>query len=137
MPCLHSRRTEIDYLSEVQQQLCSMKQEVNELKLLLKEERDQRLAIENALSLVKEQIRRLEQSEWDPARTPVTGVCGSQEASVWIDIPGSSCQRTQSGAGWKRLLRSICRSRTRVPLLATIYFLVVHVLLILCFTGHL
>ncbi|KAH0510951.1 Golgin subfamily B member 1 [Microtus ochrogaster] len=37
-------------LSEVQQQLCSMNQEVSELKKLLKEEREQRLAIENAPS---------------------------------------------------------------------------------------
>ncbi|XP_038200582.1 golgin subfamily B member 1 isoform X2 [Arvicola amphibius] len=124
-------------LSEVQQQLCSTKQEVSELKKLLEEERDQRLAIENALSLAEEQIRRLEQSEWDSARTPIIGACGSQETSVLIDIPGSSCRRTRSGAGWKRVLRSLCHSRTRVPLLATIYFLMVHVLLILCFTGHL
>ncbi|CAO2578810.1 Golgin subfamily B member 1 [Lemmus lemmus] len=124
-------------LSEVQQQLCSMKQEVNELKLLLKEERDQRLAIENALSLAKEQIRRLVKSECDPARTPVIGACGSQETSVLIDIPGSSCQRTQSGVEWKRVVHSLCRIRTRGPLLATIYFLMVHVLLCLYFTGYL
>ncbi|XP_075821115.1 golgin subfamily B member 1 isoform X8 [Microtus pennsylvanicus] len=124
-------------LSEVQQQLCSTKQEVSELKKLLEEERDQRLAVENALSLAEEQIRRLEQSEWDSARTPIIGACGAQETSVLIDIPGSSFRRTRSGAGWKRVLRSLCHSRTRVPLLATIYFLMVHVLLILCFTGHL
>lgn len=45
--------------------------------------------------------------------------------------------QTRSGAGWKRVLRSLCHSRTRVPLLAAIYFLMVHVLLVLCFTGHL
>lgn len=45
--------------------------------------------------------------------------------------------QSRSGAGWKRVLRSLCHSRTRVPLLAAIYFLMVHVLLILCFTGHL
>ncbi|CAO2631711.1 Golgin subfamily B member 1 [Lemmus lemmus] len=45
-------------LSEVQQQLCSTKQEVSELKKLLEEERDQRLAVENALSSAEEQIRR-------------------------------------------------------------------------------
>lgn len=45
--------------------------------------------------------------------------------------------QTRSSAGWKRVLRSLCRSRTRVPLLAAIYFLMIHVLLVLCFTGHL
>ena len=45
--------------------------------------------------------------------------------------------QTRSGAGWKRVLRSLCHSRTRVPLLAAVYFLMVHVLLVLCLTGHL
>ncbi|XP_051047386.1 golgin subfamily B member 1 isoform X4 [Phodopus roborovskii] len=125
-------------LTETQQQLCSTQQEVNELKKLLEEERDQRLTTENALSLAEEQIRRLqEHSEWDSARTPIIGACGAHESAVLIDLPGSSCLRTRSGAGWKRVLRSLCHSRTRVPLLAAIYFLMIHVLLILCFTGHL
>ncbi|KAK7805981.1 hypothetical protein U0070_011736 [Myodes glareolus] len=79
---------------------------------------------------------RLEQSQRDPVRTPTTGACGSQETSVWIDISASSCPRTPSGAGWKRVLRSPCHSQSREPLLATIYFLTVHVLLILCFTEQ-
>ncbi|XP_036074418.1 golgin subfamily B member 1 isoform X1 [Rousettus aegyptiacus] len=123
--------------SEVQQQLCNSKQEVNELRKLLEEERDQRVAAENALSMAEEQIRRLEHSEWDSARTPIIGSCGTQEHAVLIDLTGNSCRRSRSGAGWKRVLRSLCHSRTRVPLLAAIYFLMVHVLLILCFTGHL
>lgn len=44
--------------SEVQQQLCNSKQEVNELRKLLEEERDQRVAAETALSVAEEQIRR-------------------------------------------------------------------------------
>ncbi|XP_047419358.1 golgin subfamily B member 1 isoform X2 [Sciurus carolinensis] len=123
--------------SETQQQLCNTKQEVNELRKLLEEERDQRIAAENALSVAEEQIRRLEHNEWDSSRSPIIGACGTQEQSLLIDLTGSSCRRTRSGAGWKRVLRSLCHSRTRVPLLAAIYFLMVHVLLILCFTGHL
>ncbi|XP_008841142.1 golgin subfamily B member 1 isoform X2 [Nannospalax galili] len=123
--------------SEAQQQLYNTRQEVNELKKLLEEERDQRAVAENALSVAEEQIRRLEYSEWDSTRTPIIGACGSQEQALLIDLPGNSCRRTRSGAGWKRVLRSLCHSRTRVPLLAAIYFLMVHVLLILCFTGHL
>lgn len=45
--------------------------------------------------------------------------------------------QTRSGVGWKRVLRSLCHSRTRAPLLAAIYFLMVHVILILCLTGYL
>ncbi|XP_012496785.1 PREDICTED: golgin subfamily B member 1 isoform X5 [Propithecus coquereli] len=123
--------------SEAQQQLCNTKQEVNELRKLLEEERDQRVAAENALSAAEEQIRRLEHGEWDSGRTPILGSCGTQEQALLIDLTSNSCRRTRSGAGWKRVLRSLCHSRTRVPLLAAIYFLMVHVLLILCFTGHL
>ncbi|XP_025230865.1 golgin subfamily B member 1 isoform X3 [Theropithecus gelada] len=123
--------------SETQQQLCNTRQEVNELRKLLEEERDQRVAAENALSLAEEQIRRLEHSEWDSSRTPIIGSCGTQEQALLIDLTSNSCRRTRSGIGWKRVLRSLCHSRTRVPLLAAIYFLMIHVLLILCFTGHL
>ncbi|XP_054431205.1 golgin subfamily B member 1 isoform X2 [Pteronotus mesoamericanus] len=123
--------------SETQKQLSNTKQEVNELRKLLEEERDQRVAAETALSVAEEQIRRLEHSEWDSARTPIIGSCGTQEQALLIDLAGNSCRRSRSGAGWKRVLRSLCHSRTRVPLLAAVYFLMVHVLLILCFTGHL
>ncbi|XP_054202199.1 golgin subfamily B member 1 isoform X3 [Homo sapiens] len=123
--------------SEAQQQLCNTRQEVNELRKLLEEERDQRVAAENALSVAEEQIRRLEHSEWDSSRTPIIGSCGTQEQALLIDLTSNSCRRTRSGVGWKRVLRSLCHSRTRVPLLAAIYFLMIHVLLILCFTGHL
>ncbi|KAM6223956.1 golgin subfamily B member 1 [Rhynchocyon petersi] len=120
-------------VSEVHQQLCKTKQEASELKKLLEEERDQRATVETALSSAKEQIRRLEQGEWDSVRVDS---CGSQEHALLIDLTTNSCQRTRSGVGWKRVLRSLCHSRNRVPLLAAIYLLMVHVLLILCLTGH-
>ncbi|XP_066203707.1 golgin subfamily B member 1 isoform X1 [Saccopteryx leptura] len=127
-------------LTEAQKELSNTKQEVNDLKKLLDEERDQRVAAESALSVAEEQIRRLEHSEWDSARTPLIGSCGAQEQKVLIDIPGNSCRRVrreEGGAGWKRVLRSVCYSRTRVRLLAAVYVLMIHVLFILCFTGHL
>ncbi|XP_048202699.1 golgin subfamily B member 1 [Perognathus longimembris pacificus] len=122
--------------SEAPQQLCNTKQEMNELRKLLEEERDQRVAAENALSVAEEQIRRLEH-DWDSVRTPIIGSCGTQEQALLIDLTSSSCRRSRSGAGWKRVLRSLCHSRTRVPMLVAIYLIMVHVLLILCFTGHL
>ncbi|KAM5281114.1 LOW QUALITY PROTEIN: golgin subfamily B member 1-like [Ctenodactylus gundi] len=124
-------------VSGAQQQLCNTNQEVAELRKLLEEERDQRVAAENALAVAEEQIRRLEHSEWDSTRTPLIGACGTEEQALLIDLSGSSCPRTRSNIGWRRVLRSLCHSRTRVPLLATVYILMVHVLLILCFTGHL
>ncbi|GAB1300253.1 Golgi autoantigen, golgin subfamily b, macrogolgin 1 [Apodemus speciosus] len=60
---------------------------------LLEEERDRRLTAENALSLAQEQIRGLELSEWDSARSPIIGACGSQEQVLLMDLPGSSCRR--------------------------------------------
>ncbi|XP_054982039.1 golgin subfamily B member 1 isoform X2 [Sorex araneus] len=124
-------------LTETQQQLCSTKQEMNELRKLLEEERDQRVAAEAALSLAEEQLQRLEHSEWESARTPIIGSCGTQEQAPLIDLTSNSFQRTRRSAGWKRILRSLIHSRTRVPMLATLYFLMIHALLILCITGHL
>lgn len=40
---------------------------------------------------------RLEHSEWDSARTPIIGTCGSQEQALLIDLPGSSCRRVRRG----------------------------------------
>lgn len=40
---------------------------------------------------------RLEQSEWESARTPIMGACGSQEQALLIDLPGHSCRRVRGG----------------------------------------
>ncbi|XP_036031870.1 golgin subfamily B member 1-like, partial [Onychomys torridus] len=122
---------------EAQQELYNTQQEVSELKKLLEEERNRRLSTENRLSLAEEQIKWLTQRERESARTPITGAYGSQETTVLIDIPGISCQVTRSHAGCKRVLCSLCRSRTQMPVFAAIYFLLVHVLFILCITGYL
>ncbi|XP_037381361.1 golgin subfamily B member 1 isoform X2 [Talpa occidentalis] len=124
-------------VSEAHHQLSNIQQEVNELRKQMEEEQDRRLAAESALSAAEEQIQRLKPSEWDSARTPLIGSCGFQEQTVLIDTPESSYRRFRNGAGWKRILRSFCYSRARVPLLATIYFVLIHVLLFLSFTGHL
>ncbi|GAB5576480.1 golgin subfamily B member 1 isoform X1 [Prionailurus iriomotensis] len=76
--------------SEAQQQLCNTKREMSELRKLLEEERDQRVAAETALSVAEEQIRRLEHSEWDSARSPIIGSCGTQEQALLIDLTSSS-----------------------------------------------
>ncbi|KAK7812886.1 hypothetical protein U0070_000994 [Myodes glareolus] len=129
------------------------KQEVSELKKLPEEERDHRLVIENARSLAEEQIPGLEQSEWDSARTPIIGACGSQETSVLIDIPGSSCRRVrEKDAGRARLWEWAADPEWRWMEAGSAFtlpfpdpsanacnhlFLMVHVLLILCFSGPL
>lgn len=45
--------------------------------------------------------------------------------------------QTRNILGLRRLLRSVFRSRTHLPLLVAMYLLALHVLLFLCFTGHL
>ncbi|XP_027701089.1 golgin subfamily B member 1 isoform X2 [Vombatus ursinus] len=123
--------------SEAQQEQCNTRQEVSHLKKLLEEERDHRLALEEALSAAQEEIRRLELSEWTPAQNSGISDCGLHEQAVLIEPVNSNFRRTRSNVGWRRILRSLCYSRTRVPLLAAIYILVLHVLVLLCFTGHL
>nr|XP_058151720.1 golgin subfamily B member 1 isoform X4 [Dasypus novemcinctus] len=81
--------------SEAQQQLCNTKQEMSELRKLLEEERDQRVAAESALSVAEEHIRRLEHSEWDSARTPIIGSCGTQEQALLIDLTSNGCRRVR------------------------------------------
>ncbi|KAM9038666.1 golgin subfamily B member 1 isoform X2 [Sarcophilus harrisii] len=123
--------------SEAQQEQCNTRQEVSHLKKLLEEERDHRLAAEEALSAAQEEIRRLELNEWTPAQNSSISDCGIHEQAILIEPVNSSFRRTRSNVGWRRILRSLCYSRTRVPLLAAVYILMLHVLVLLCFTGHL
>ncbi|KAG8522014.1 Golgin subfamily B member 1, partial [Galemys pyrenaicus] len=99
--------------SEAQHQLSSTEQDINELRKLLEEERDQRVAVEAALSMANQQIQRLEQSEWDSARTPIMGSCGSQEQTLLIDLPESSCRRVRRVKGGTFTIR-LAVSRARV-----------------------
>lgn len=48
-----------------------------------------------------------------------------------------SLLQTRNIPGLRRLLRSLFRSRTHLPMLVALYLLALHVLLFLCFTGHL
>ncbi|XP_044525999.1 golgin subfamily B member 1 [Gracilinanus agilis] len=123
--------------SEAQQEQCNTRQEVSHLKNLLEEERDHRLAAEEALSEAQEEIRRLESNEWPLAQNSSISDCNSHEQMVLIEPVNSSFRKTRSNVGWRRILRSLCYSRTRVPLLAAVYIFMLHVLVLLCFTGHL
>ncbi|XP_072469937.1 golgin subfamily B member 1 isoform X2 [Notamacropus eugenii] len=133
---MHLRELQLRF-SEAQQEQCNTRQEVSHLKKLLEEERDHRLAAEEALSAAQEEIRRLELNEWPPAQNSGIGDCGLHEQAILIEPVSSTFRRTRSNVGWRRILRSLCCSRTRVPLLAAIYILVLHILVLLCFTGHL
>ncbi|XP_030398984.1 golgin subfamily B member 1 isoform X2 [Gopherus evgoodei] len=124
-------------LSEAKQLHSSTKQDLRRLEEQLQEERDQRLAAEEAFSAAQDHIRRLESSEWASALGSSIDVSPSHEHSLLIDSRDSSFSKTRTNSGLWRQLHSLFCSRTRLPLLVTVYLFMLHILLFLCFTGHL
>ncbi|XP_061493971.1 golgin subfamily B member 1 [Rhineura floridana] len=124
-------------LSEAKQQQSSAKQGLWQLEEQLQEERDRRLAAEEAFSTAQDHIRRLESSEWaHPLETNID-MPPSPEHALLVGPADGSFSKARGATGLRRVLRSLCCSRRRLPLLPTLYLLTVHVLLLLCFTGHL
>ncbi|XP_071590395.1 golgin subfamily B member 1 isoform X3 [Heliangelus exortis] len=124
-------------LSESEHLHSSTKQDLRYLEEHLEEERDRRLAVEEALSAAQEQIRRLQSSEWMSSSSASIDVTPGHEHSLLIDSMDNNFSKTQNIPGLRRLLCSVLRSRTHLPLLVATYLLALHVLLVLCFTGHL
>ncbi|RLV87433.1 hypothetical protein DV515_00015701 [Chloebia gouldiae] len=126
------------YTPELQElQLSSTKQDMKYLEEQLEEERDRRLAAEEALFAAQDQIRRLQSSEWSSSLNASIDMTPGHEQSLLIDSMDNNSSRTRSTPGLRRLLRSLFRSRAHLPLLVATYLLALHVLLFLCFTGHL
>ncbi|XP_032859595.2 golgin subfamily B member 1 isoform X2 [Tyto alba] len=124
-------------LSETEHLHSSTKQDLRYLEEQLEEERDRRLAVEEALSAAQDQIRRLQSSEWTSSLNASIDMTAGHEHSLLIDSMDNNFSKTQHILGLRRLLRSLFRSRTHLPLLVAMYLLALHVLLFLCFTGHL
>lgn len=124
-------------LSETEHLHSSTKQDMRYLEEQLEEERDRRLAVEEALSAAQDQIRRLQSSEWTSSLSASVDMTSSQEHSLLTDSMDNNYSKTRNILGLRRLLRSLFRSRTSLPLLVAMYLLALHVLLFLCFTGHL
>ncbi|XP_062348408.1 golgin subfamily B member 1 isoform X2 [Cinclus cinclus] len=124
-------------LSESEHLHSSIKQDMRYLEEQLEEEREHRLAAEEALFAAQDQIRRLQSSEWPSSLSASIDMTPGHKQSLLIDSMDNNSSRTQSSLGLRRLLHSLFRSRTRLPLLAAMYLLALHVLLFLCFTGHL
>ncbi|NXM20647.1 GOGB1 protein, partial [Ploceus nigricollis] len=124
-------------LSETEHLHSSTKQDMKYLEEQLEEERDRRLAAEEALFAAQDQIRRLQSSEWSSSLSASIDMTPGHEQSLLIDSMDNNSSRTRSTPGLRRLLRSLFRSRAHLPLLVATYLLAVHVLLFLCFTGHL
>ncbi|XP_065605289.1 golgin subfamily B member 1 [Cyrtonyx montezumae] len=124
-------------LSESERLHSSTKQDLRYLEEQLEEERERRVAAEEALSAMQDQISRLETSEWTSSLSTGIDMTPGHEHSLLIDSMDNNCSKTRNIPRLWRLLRSLFRSRTRLPLLVAMYLLALHVLLFLCFTGHL
>ncbi|XP_053833029.1 golgin subfamily B member 1 [Vidua macroura] len=124
-------------LSETEHLHSSTQQDIRYLEEQLEEERDRRLAAEEALFAAQDQIRRLQSSEWSSSLSASIDMTPGHEQSLLIDSMDNNSSRTRSTPGLRRLLRSLFRSRAHLPLLVATYLLALHVLLFLCFTGHL
>uniref|UniRef100_A0A8C3NN63 Uncharacterized protein n=1 Tax=Geospiza parvula TaxID=87175 RepID=A0A8C3NN63_GEOPR len=124
-------------LSETEHLHSSTKQDMKYLEEQLEEERDRRLAAEEALFAAQDQIRRLQSSEWSSSLSASIDMTPGHEQSLLIDSTDNNSSRSRSTPGLRRLLRSLFRSRAHLPLLVATYLLALHVLLFLCFTGHL
>ncbi|XP_060100479.1 golgin subfamily B member 1-like [Heteronotia binoei] len=124
-------------LSEARQQESSAKQGLLQLEELLQEERDQRQAAEEAFSAAQDHIRRLESSQWAHSSDTSIDMPPAPERPLLAGSTEGTFSKPRPSTAPRRLLRSLLCSRTRLPLLATVYLLTVHVLLLLCFTGHL
>ncbi|XP_062929005.1 golgin subfamily B member 1-like [Mobula hypostoma] len=112
-------------------------QELSRLEDLLAEEQEKRLAAEEALLSAEHQLKSVELSEWVSAQERNLNTSALSEHSLLIDLPESA---TPSKARRNSSMRSFCslfHSRYRTKLLFTLYFVVLHVLFLLCFTGNL
>ncbi|NWW88992.1 GOGB1 protein, partial [Rhynochetos jubatus] len=124
-------------LSETERLHGSTKQELRCLEEQLEEERERRLAADEALAAAQDQLGRLQSGERVSPFGAAIDVPSAHERSLLMGSADHSFSHTRNILGLRRLLRSLLRSRTHLPLLVAVYLLAVHVLLFLCFTGHL
>uniref|UniRef100_A0A8C9FBZ5 Golgin B1 n=1 Tax=Pavo cristatus TaxID=9049 RepID=A0A8C9FBZ5_PAVCR len=124
-------------LSETEHLHSSTKQDLRYLEEQLEEERERRVAAEEALCAAQDQISRLESGEWTSSLSTSIDVAAGHEHSLLIDSMDNNGSKTRNIPGLRRLFRSLFRSRTHLPMLVAMYLLALHVLLFLCFTGHL
>ncbi|NWS25666.1 GOGB1 protein, partial [Polioptila caerulea] len=124
-------------LSETEHLHSSTKQDMKYLEEQLEEERERRVAAEEALLAAQDQIRRLQASEWAPSLSASIDMAAGHEQPLLSDSMENHSSRARGAPGLRRLLRSLLRSRGRSPLLLATYLLALHLLLLLCLTGHL
>ncbi|XP_061106813.1 golgin subfamily B member 1 isoform X2 [Conger conger] len=106
--------------------------EFKELQRRLDEELEHRQAMEEQLLATQDRLKRHAQGMWQSEEGNFS------ETAVLIEPPEGTVTRSRNtGPGLGRMLRAAFCSRQRTPLLASLYLLTVHVLLLLCLGGYL
>ncbi|XP_073508733.1 golgin subfamily B member 1 isoform X2 [Phyllobates terribilis] len=119
---LHERYLEIKQQNTEQEQVRSV------LEQQLREERQRS---ECRIQELEENLNILRSQDWSAPQDPAP-----HEMSLLIETHGTTSVKTRSSS-LRRFLRFLFCSRTKAPLLFSIYLLLIHALLLLCFTGHL
>ncbi|KAM9313251.1 golgin subfamily B member 1 [Gastrophryne carolinensis] len=130
-------QTEADQqLMELQQRYLELKRQNDEhehgsstMELQLREELQR---AEDRIRELEENMSQLRAQEWSVCEEPVV----PHELSLLMEPQEATSVKPRSSS-LKRLLRLVFCSRTKTPLLASLYLLLIHVLLFLCLTGHL
>ncbi|OCT89338.1 golgin subfamily B member 1 [Xenopus laevis] len=130
-------QTEVDQqLMELHQRYQEMKQKNTEAEQVIAElERElleERQRAEDRFQEMEEHVQRLQVNNWSSPDDPNM----SQELSLLIE-PQETVKTKARSSSIRRLLRHGLFSRTRTPLLIALYQVIIHVLLLLCVTGHL
>ncbi|XP_038667609.1 golgin subfamily B member 1 isoform X2 [Scyliorhinus canicula] len=112
-------------------------QELTQLEGSLAEERERRLAAEEALLSAEHRLKSVELSEWVSAQERNLNASAMEEHAMLIDLPESATPSKTRRGSRVRSICSLLHSRSRAKLLCAVYVIVLHVLFLLCFTGNL
>ncbi|XP_026546459.1 golgin subfamily B member 1-like [Notechis scutatus] len=124
-------------LSEAKQQQSLARQGLSQLQQLLQEERERRLAAEEASSAAQEQIRRWESEEYAQSLETSIAMPPSHEHARLLGSAESAFSKARGPRGLPRVLRSLFCPRRLFSLLATLYLLGIHLLIFLHAVGRL
>ncbi|XP_040269516.1 golgin subfamily B member 1-like isoform X2 [Bufo bufo] len=122
-------------LLELQERYLGLKQqntEQEQVRSVLEQQlREERQISECRIQELEENLNRLRPHDWSTSQDSAP-----HELSLLIETHGTASVKTRSSS-LRRFLRFFLCSRTKAPLLFSVYLLFIHVLLFLCFTGHL
>ncbi|XP_073435425.1 golgin subfamily B member 1 isoform X3 [Dendrobates tinctorius] len=129
-------QTETDQqLLELHERYLEVKQQNTEQEyvrsVLEQQLREERQRSECRIQELEENLNMLRSQDWSAPQDPAP-----HEMSLLIETHGTTSVKTRSSS-LRRFLRFLVCSRNKAPLLFSIYLLLIHALLFLCFTGHL